>query len=176
MPTVYLINDIEDTLAFQRTFLTRRNGYSKTYHLNLGGEQHHYTVNHRIFIKRKIQSTGSLNSASANFAVTAWELVPLSWVIDWFINIGDMIAAFSVGSSFAEQGSTWAERKVIDSDVTNPDGQRVTVSGYIYNRQVIDPIQLTCIDFKYDMNADRYKDSLALLWNGIRSNLAHKRK
>ena len=175
MPTVYLINDIEDTLAFKRTFLTRRNGYSKVYQLNLGGEQHSYTVNHRIFIKRKIYATGSLNSASANFAVTAWELIPLSWVIDWFVNIGDMMAAFSVSSSFYEQGSTWAERKVIDSDVTNPDGQRVTVSGFIYNRQVIDPIQLTCIDFKYDMNADRYKDSFALLWNGIRSNLANKR-
>lgn len=116
-----------------------------------------------------------LSSASANFAVTAWELVPLSWVIDWFINVGDLIAAFSTQSSFFEQGSTWAERKTIDTDITNSDGQRVTISGFIYNRQVIDPIQLTCLDFKYDMNADRYKDSLALIWGGIRSNLVSGR-
>lgn len=174
MPAVYTINDIEDTLAFKRTYLTRRNGYEKTLFVVVGGEKHDYTCNSRIFIKRKIQQTGSsLNTASANFAVTAWELVPLSWVIDWFINIGDMVAAFSVQSSFSEQGATWAERKTIDSDVTNLDGQRVTIQGFIYNRQVIDPIQLTCLDFKYDMNADRYRDGLALSWNAIRSNLVH---
>lgn len=170
-PTVYMINDLEDTLAFKRTYLTRRNGYQKDYPLILAGSTHYYNCNHRIFIKRKIQSTGSLNSVSANFAVTAWELVPLSFVIDWFVNIGDIISAFSVASSFSEQGATWAERSIIDSDITNSDGQRVSISGYVYNRIVIDPIQLTCLDFKWDMNASRYADSLALSWNGIRSQL-----
>lgn len=176
MPTVYLINDIEDTLAFQRTYLTRRNGYSKNLTITVGGEEHDYTCNSRIFIKRKIQGTGNLNSASASGLVTAWELIPLSFVIDWFVNIGDMIASFAVSSSFSEQGSTWAERKTIDSDVTNDSQQRVTVSGFIYNRQVIDPIQIACLDFKYDMNADRYRDSLALLWGPVRNNLVNRPK
>lgn len=39
------------------------------------------------------QGTAQLASLGFNPLVTAWELIPYSFVIDWFVNVGDYIAA-----------------------------------------------------------------------------------
>lgn len=46
-----------------------------------------------------------LSGLGVNPFVTAWELIPYSFVIDWFVNVGDYIAA-KTGSSFAQR--KWA--------------------------------------------------------------------
>lgn len=66
--------------------------------------------------------------------VTAWELIPYSFVVDWFVNAGDYIAA-KTGASFAQQKwaclsrrdkyTTWVEVHLPNQDQTIPINNRV---------------------------------------------------
>lgn len=64
------------------------------------------SVTHRITGKARYSSSGGrvISQIGFNPFLTAWELVPLSFVVDWFVNIGDYIQAqtSSVSGAFAE--------------------------------------------------------------------------
>jgi len=50
----------------------------------------------------------------SNIFATAWELVPLSFVIDWFVNVGDYIVAkTSPGLALQMQGCTAIRKRVL---------------------------------------------------------------
>lgn len=51
-------------------------------------------------VKRKLQAMGLLNPASV-----AWELVPYSFVVDWFIPVGDWIDSFTSLAGLKVEGS-----------------------------------------------------------------------
>lgn len=172
MPNVYLIEDILETIQSSGIYVSSSEGEPFDFDLSLGS--HIVTVqgNRRCRIKRRLKDSGNIKQTiSANLIVTAWELVPLSFVVDWFINIGDVLSSISFYASVLEEGATWAQRIPCEIDTTNDSGQRVVVSGYSYSRWVINPSDLTGICFQYKMNADRYTDALALSWAGIRHNL-----
>lgn len=172
MPNVYLIEDILETIQSSGLYVSSSKGESFDFDLNLGNQIVTVTGNRRCRIKRRLKDTGNIKQTiSANLIVTAWELVPLSFVVDWFINIGDVLASISFYASVLEEGATWAERIPCEIDTTNDSGQRIVVSGYSYSRWVINPSDLTGICFQYKMNSDRYTDALALSWGGIRRNL-----
>ena len=60
----------------------------------------------RVMIKSKLSPTDNYGKTlSTNPFLTAWELLTLSFVVDWFINIGEVIAAFTGGYS-STSGST----------------------------------------------------------------------
>lgn len=50
--------------------------------------------------------------------VTGWELIPFSFILDWFINIGDVITAYSPFASENLLGAWTKETEVITTDVT----------------------------------------------------------
>lgn len=64
------------------------------------------TVEVRSFVKQRYDSVGLQNlfesMISLNFASTAWELVPYSFVVDWFLNVGNVVAA-QTSINFATQ-------------------------------------------------------------------------
>lgn len=60
-----------------------------------------YTVTHDVSIRANV--VGKLRFTTVNALVdiptTVWELVPYSFVADWFVNIGDILGAWKVRSS-----------------------------------------------------------------------------
>lgn len=61
--------------------------------------------------KYSVKAYGKVNNTSrARFAfdplITAWELVPFSFVVDWFVNVGDFIQAWSPFSGVTPLGVT----------------------------------------------------------------------
>ena len=63
----------------------------------------------RVFIKTKY-NVGQLKSKQLGFnpVLTAWELVPFSFVADWLVHIGDMIMALTP-TCYEERAITYSE-------------------------------------------------------------------
>ena len=135
-----------------------------------------YLERFSVFIRDKAQaSTGPYalyyKNMSLNIARTAWELVPLSFVVDWFVNIGDTITAFTGGST-GERNSTVAFKQTIEYNEVDPDRRRLIVNGLIYQRTVSGTlIQYACLNFEPSMTWKRWVDSSALSWNTLRESL-----
>lgn len=114
---------------------------------------------------------GNSGRVSANALVTAHELIKKSWVLDWFLNLGDFLAAFSVPTTYTQQQCSYAFKCNLNVSYTNPQGSRVEISGYTYDRQIINPFTHACLILQYDMNWMRYTDATALMWQAIRKDL-----
>jgi len=83
------------------------NGVAPTYG---GGSPHAYTVSFGAAVKYKVKIWCELSSPNlsamqqvglTNPALVAWELIPFSFVFDWFISVGDWLTAMT-----AQQGVT----------------------------------------------------------------------
>lgn len=125
----------------------------------------------RAFIKRKFDQiteiSGILKNYTVNMLLTAWELIPLSFVIDWFINIGNVLSS-AYGSSFVNytQAATFsvrcADQSVTYTHVESKASVQVEISGY--KRTVINPDDYCRLVWKPDLTPDRMKDAFALSW------------
>lgn len=175
MPTVYLIEDVLKTLDASGTYITRRDGFPSVKEYDVLGNKVKVNVNSRCTIKRRLKQSPLKAVISANFLTTAWELVPLSFVVDWFVSIGDFISSITMSASILQEAACWAERKDLNTEFTNSAGQKVVFSGSCYHRTPINPQALTGICFKYEMDLNRYRDAIALLWVFTREKFRHTR-
>lgn len=120
-------------------------------------------VTFRSFIKRGV-APGAEYSAyfSANMSVTAWELVPLSFVIDRYMNIGDWLAAnLSTASKWKlTEGATlsWT----IDDSTNISETAVLDVS--FYKRRVFSPGDYCPLYFPESRSRNQTLDHLALIW------------
>lgn len=126
----------------------------------------------RAFLKRHFTQVNGLNSAlrhfSGNVFLTAYELIPLSFVVDWVIPIGNLLSA-SLGSNHVDyrQASTFSY-KINDSRVIyqhEESGATVEVIFKGYKREVINPSDYCQLLFAPDMSPVRVYDSVALAWS-----------
>lgn len=126
------------------------------------------TVQHRY--KGAIRTTvtgnpsftaGSLGFAPKDFLPTAWELLPWSFVIDYFTNIGDVISAYSIG----RMGLAWGCSTLRTESLSTVYGINTTLgiaevmyrytkngSGWLYrksvNRTSVNSVPLPEIQFE----------------------------
>lgn len=127
-----------------------------------------------------------------NPLVTAWELTTLSFVVDWFIQVGDFIQAIS--PSYAQQTEVVYSRKLKGTvrTVQNPtqpptidpgstfkskiklDGTSGTFESYY--REVIDPMSHLTIPREIVLNWKRELDAFALTWTRLRPFLENLKK
>lgn len=126
----------------------------------------------RCFIKRKYDPQDILDSLWSLLKVnpfsTAWELVPLSFVVDWFLNIGDYITALTSHSPHAQQVATLSYKFEGNATyVEENTGCTVDFSFECYRRSVIDPDDFVALRTRFDMNWKRQLDALALSWGPI---------
>lgn len=126
----------------------------------------------RCFIKRKYDPQDVLDSLWSLLKVnpfsTAWELVPLSFVVDWFVNIGDYITALTSHSPHAQQVATLSYK--FEGNATYKEentGCAVDFNFECYQRIVIDPDDFVALQTRFDMNWKRQLDALALSWGPI---------
>lgn len=128
-------------------------------------------VSLRAFIKRRFEALEGnfklLKHLSGSLIVTAWELIPLSFVVDWFINIGDVLQSFfgSVLSDF-QQAAT-ISLKIESGSCTyvhESTGCSVTVEVKGYMRNVINPSDYCRFFWEPDVSGYRTYDAAALSW------------
>lgn len=66
--------------------------------------------------------------------VTAWEVIPFSFIVDWFVNIGDVVAAYS---PFATENllGAWSKEteKLITTGIATPGTMGNPTSGWYYS-------------------------------------------
>lgn len=127
-------------------------------------------------IRRSVDSSvglfgGNSGMFSANIAVTLHELIKKSWVVDWFINIGDFLSAFTIPTTYSQQGCSYAFKSNISINYTNSAGSNVRIRGYVYKRLIINPFTYACLTLQWDMNRMRYTDATALMWQAIRTDI-----
>ena len=177
-PIVYSLQDIEKTLGqYNRVFKTTR-GFDRededfdsmmadfTWH---GMNIMSYVGNHkhRIFLKRNYDPVtlldGFLKNISLNPITTTWELVPLSFVADWFVNIGDVLAAYTGPSLHIGEGCTYSIQRDLKFQLGG-SRPRYDVEIQSYARTIIDPSSLAGFTLEFDLPWKRQLDALALTW------------
>ena len=131
------------------------------------------TIDNRVCIKRLHDLRLKINAfkqvASMNIAVTTWELIPGSFIVDWAWNFGDMLAALSKpsGDVILQEGSTYSWKLACNVTFYHPDsGTSVNCEGSMYEVKVIDPSKHICVQTKPDPfgNWKRIVDSFAIGW------------
>lgn len=134
-----------------------------------------FNVTTRCFIKRGAASADMKDLLfTTNPFLTAWELVPLSFVLDRYASIGSLLAAFfgSPSSPKVTEGATfsWTIKDAVTytHDITK---STVTVELALYKRLVIDPNSFVCIPFPQNRTRNQNLDHLALSWNILLKNL-----
>lgn len=133
----------------------------------------------RAFIKRGFKKVNAFSGFFRNFSMnifkTAYELIPLSFVLDWVIPVGDFLSA-----SLASNQSDYDEGCTISYKVNNQvltyihktskAQVKVTISGY--KRSVINPYDYCRLMFAPDITRARVYDSLALSWSIAKSKFS----
>lgn len=178
MPNVYLIEDAAEVLnkharKYMRfTEMQMVTFSNKDIDLPPGWTiQGEISVKYRAFIKRMYDTSSNLGAyfkeLSADILSTAWELVPLSFVVDWITNIGEYLRAL-----LGKPSVDFAQVATISSQFsgslvfkhTNGATVNATLTGY--KRTVVpDPIRYAAIKFAPNMNQARWNDALALSWS-----------
>lgn len=162
---------------FQRFRESSTNTMSMLEHLNLPSgwalEQADLSVLERVLVKRGVSGSQKWTEIfSTNVFKTAWELVPLSFVVDRYMSIGSLLsAAYPPGTNVLE-GATFSW-KIDDAIqfVHRQSGAAVNVRISYYKRLVINPSNYLCIPFPKTRSRDQSLDHLALLWNLVIKNL-----
>lgn len=131
-------------------------------HFDVATEFGDLTCVFRTFIKRSIiAGAGWQNFFSVNLFRTAWELVPLSFVLDRYIAIGDWITAnlSSPGSFTLSEGATYSW--IVKDTLTHPD---LTIEIDFMRREVFSPDNYCPLMFPSERSLNQKLDHLALAW------------
>lgn len=187
MPNVYLIEGVvkalDDIDVLYKRFsdsselnidVTQRSGWNITSQI---------PVTFRCFIKRMYEKLNGysrlLKEFSANIARTLWELVPLSFVVDWFINVGNLMSTLLGGTQHAGFQEAATISLKVDSTVSFThieSGASVAAEIKGYERRVINPSSYCGLFWSPDLNPDRVKDAAALSWQVFIRNFTFLRK
>lgn len=122
-----------------------------------------FSAEFKTFIKRKYSNT-AFSGLGVSFG-TLYELVPASFMIDWFINLGNLIFAYFSPKLHLEEGATISWKYADDITFTHKQsGARVNVHIEGYTRLVINPSDYCRFSFNPDLNLLRQLDTLSLAW------------
>lgn len=168
MPNVYLIEDALEALDADKTLFLRdrsRRLSQVPFLERPGWGSPEVEVADRVMVKSRLENDSKIGSQlSASLTKTAWELIPLSFVIDWFINVGDVLSATWPTAS-AAQGSTYSWRSDFTTQYKHePSGALVTIRYNGYKRIVIDPLQFCKLEWNPYIDNTRTYDAIALSW------------
>lgn len=184
MPNVYLAQDVYSALAKYKDEWIRASGTTRNSRsISVAG----HLVDVDEVVKFLIKRSFSMQTASTGHTVmsndifvTAWELVPLSFVYDWFINFGDLLASQSYNTDWEQQGCTYSIKLTVDSEIGNIDPSysiepKTVVKGSYYRRRVVNPNDYCGLVWQPKLGLERQLDLISLAWRPVRS-LLHNRK
>lgn len=176
MPLVYSINDGLDFLEMENRKFQSFRGRLDIPFEKFSARGYECTsapdTQHRVFLKYGYDLESSVHQGlKINLAATAWELVPLSFVFDWFFQVGDYLTAFFTPGNVNQIGCTYSyktagtfvfEKKATDSVIR--------VDAEIYHCNVIQPDSFIGVNSDVFVSFKRSMDALALLWLIFKKN------
>lgn len=178
MPNVYLLDDIlESQNAALSAYATSRN--RSTFN-DVSPPQHTGWVaninierNDRAVCKRRYAPNSSFSRSigstlSFNPIVTIWELIPLSFVIDWFVNVGDYLASVTGFDFFMQEAFSYSWKYDGAVEYVSTNGVRSIYSIDSYERTIINPNDYLGLCVEPEINLKRAIDAVALSWAPIR--------
>lgn len=184
-PNLYLVDDALDALnALHAVFDTSR---EKTVETITFPSVESWSVKtdlrrtHRCMVKRKyvLDTVAPRNWGqvmSANLATTAWELVARSFVVDWFVNVGDFLtAAMPTDLDYLDQVATYSYKDTGFVTFTNSVGGVVEYHVEAYERAVLNPYDNIGLTFEPAINFFRSVDAVAMLWPTVRNEMLRKK-
>lgn len=170
-----LVYSIEDALALMKSVYTPYQSFRDGKRLSEDFQVNGYTVKgveiiDRVFLKHRYSHDAWDLKLKRSAAATAWELIPLSFVVDWFLNVGDLITSLSVPPHVAEQNATYSRQVKPSSVITaeHESGSRIVITGGYYKTTPFDPLIRVGLAAEFDMNWMRWLDAFALSWSSIR--------
>lgn len=167
-PLVYSANDLLDlrTGMFGR-FQTFRTGTSHTFHINVDDwSSGPIEYVDRVWCKYQYDVLDGKHGLKLNLLSTAWELTPLSFVVDWVLNIGDLLSALVMPSN-VQQAAYQYSRQLRKTEIvlTRPGNtQAVHLQCRYYKANPISPIMHLGLGVDVSMTWKRWIDALALSW------------
>lgn len=171
MPIVYGVNDALDVLGMEavqfQSFRGRRDATLFDGLDKLEG----YTVksspsfNDRVFLKYKYDVDSSIHQGlQINFAATAWELLPLSFVFDWFFQVGDYLTAAFQPGVVTQHGCQQSVRCKGSLVLEGYSSEVIKVDIDYYRCRIINPNAFIGINSDVFISFKRAMDALALSW------------
>lgn len=186
MPIFYSIEDIKSALkAYKRIYAKYRSKEVEEIELPFASLGYTFNGNarttHRCVIKRAYAPEDLvdrlLDILKMNPLATAWELVTLSFVVDWFVNIGDVIDALTGYDSSVDSAACYSWRTEISGSLIHEETkQEIQISCDSYLRNVIDPFSHVGLSLNFDLTWKQKVDALALLWGPVSKSLKESLK
>lgn len=128
------------------------------------------SVEVRYFGKGRL-SASTTQGLGFNPITTAWELVPLSFVVDWFLNVGDLLGALAPSASFDQSVHTESVRWKQELPILFKEQVLLTSVDLYTRKQIHSPVGRIGLTVDPFINMKRSLDSLALSWLGFKSFL-----
>lgn len=132
-------------------------------------------VEGRCFIKRLYDPMTFLEQlidrVQFNVPATLWELSYRSFVVDWALNISDLIYAVTGDSSCSQEAATWSNRVVGSWDYNGGPRGSSQISFDLYHRTPINPIAHVGLSIGNHMTWKRAIDAAAMLYGPLRRKL-----
>lgn len=111
--------------------------------------------------------------ASANIALTAWELASRSFVWDWFLTVGDALSAgFGKPADATQMATTLTYKTTIKGVYVHEiSGAKVLVDYSAYSRTIPDLGSFRGIYFRPNLTLERAVDAFSMLWPTLKKGI-----
>lgn len=177
----------------------RKKQYVKTYSISANHGTMTMTYETEEYLKTRayvlfeadLQFQSARDFGVAEFPLATWELVPYSFVVDWFVNIGNWLEAITpkLGVNILAEGATCAHyRKVVRTCTSwptpNKTGVKYSNSGFVGRKDsyvTFDRFRspglgqfLTLPPIDVRLNVKRVLDALALMKSARASSTLHR--
>lgn len=165
-----LVHSVADGLSLLEHEVVKyqsfRQGLTERKTLTLNGVDIDFDVVHRCVIKHRYGLDGLRLSdvLKSNLLSTSWELVPLSWAVDWALNIGNLLSALQLPSNVDQENSCYSWRINATINVPMENNGILSIPIDFYKRTPIEPLTHIGLDLSPLMNAKRSLDSMSLAW------------
>lgn len=163
MPIVYSVNDAVSILEQKGVFRTVRQHIPSSLVVSIRGIDTVIPLTERYWGKARVDMDSNLADLQLNLLATAWELVPLSFVMDWVVNTGDFLTSLFPPSAAQEVKHTysWRSRATIP---LNFGGVFLQGNLELYHTQPINHYDHIGLTVDFGMSWKRWLDALALSW------------
>lgn len=174
---------IQDGLAYfeheQQKYQTYRDGISKEYRFEHDDLVGSVKVTHRCVVRDLFDPNllGRYNTSGLkiNFWDTLWQIAPASFMIDWVINVGDVLTTLVEPDGLKTRKWMYSVRCKDTLVLTSPrlpgGSISVAIDCYTASTSVREPVGL---QFNPSMTPKRWLDALAIFWGGVKKPLQYR--